>query len=417
MTRHFILAGVGADTIDPDARLTYTNEVVAGIDREIMPNTTLGVRYVYRNMPRVLEDIANCPMVAYELAATSSICGSVEYILTNPSSDIPVAPGTEFLGAKFDDPIHKYNSVELTLNRRGSNWSAMTSYRFSTLRGNFEGFYRDDNGQSDPGISSLYDFPTNDPSYASIGGTVYGYPGDIRYLGSNNGILPLDRPHQIKLYGNRTWSSGLNIGGGINLSSGKPLTPMAANPNYGSSGEIPEAARGTGIDTIDGFTKRTPFESQIDMQAAYTLRASSQRRVTLLADVFNLFNQRRVTSVRSEHAAGQRTGESGLRKAHQHDLRGQSAAVPVAVQHARRRAVRVLVSFVERIRRAPSGPFFSNVLSGRAASWPARKRARAEIFDIFGSDIQFAGFHAHNCVGFHTGQPRPSTITDSFVTR
>jgi hypothetical protein len=296
VTRHFILAGVGADTIDPDAKLTYTKEVVAGIEREIMPNTTLGVRYVYRNMPRVLEDIANCPMVAYELAATSSICGSVEYILTNPSSDIPVAPGTEFLGAKFDDPIHKYNSVELTLNRRGSNWSAMTSYRFSTLRGNFEGFYRDDNGQSDPGISSLYDFPTNDPSYTSIGGKVYGYPGDIRYLGSSNGILPLDRPHQVKLYGNRNWSSGLNIGGGINLASGKPLTPMAANPNYGSSGEIPEAARGTGIDTVDGFSKRSPFESQVDIQAAYTLRASAQRRVTLLADVFNLFNQRRVTS-------------------------------------------------------------------------------------------------------------------------
>jgi Carboxypeptidase regulatory-like domain/TonB dependent receptor-like, beta-barrel/TonB-dependent Receptor Plug Domain len=296
VTRHFILAGVGADTIDPDARLTYTKEVVAGIDREIMPNTTLGVRYVYRNMPRILEDIANCPMVAYELDATKGICGSVEYILTNPSSDIPVAPGTEFLGAKFDDPVHKYNSVELTLNRRGANWSAMTSYRFSTLRGNFEGFYRDDNGQSDPGISSLYDFPTNDPSYTAIGGRVYGYPGDIRYLGANNGILPLDRPHQIKLYGNRAWSSGLNIGGGINLSSGKPLTPMAANPNYGSSGEIPEAARGTGIDTVDGFAKRTPFESQVDMQASYTLRTSSRRRVTLLADVFNLFNQLRVTS-------------------------------------------------------------------------------------------------------------------------
>ena len=36
-----------------------------------MPNTTFGVRYIYRNMPRVLEDVANCPMVAYELAATA----------------------------------------------------------------------------------------------------------------------------------------------------------------------------------------------------------------------------------------------------------------------------------------------------------------------------------------------------------
>ena len=90
MTRHFILAGVGADLIDPEAKLTYTNEYVFGIDREIMANTTFGVRYVYRDMPQVLEDIANCPMVAYELAQTQSICGNVEYILTNPSSKFPL---------------------------------------------------------------------------------------------------------------------------------------------------------------------------------------------------------------------------------------------------------------------------------------------------------------------------------------
>jgi Carboxypeptidase regulatory-like domain/TonB-dependent Receptor Plug Domain len=293
VTRHFILAGVGADTIDPDAKLTYSNEAILGIDREIMRNTTFGVRYVFRNMPQVLEDIANCPMVAYELPQTSAICNSVEYILTNPKSSIPVAPGTEFLGAHFDDPVHKYSSIELTLNRRGSNWSTLSSYRFSRLRGNFEGFYRDDNGQSDPAISSLYDFPTNDPSYAPFYASIGG--GDIRFLGDKNGILPLDRPHQVKLYGNYAWTSGLNIGGGVNLSSGRPFTPFAANPNYGSDGEIPTAARGTGIQTIDGFMKRSPFESQVDLQASYAIRTGGERRITFLADVFNLFNERRIT--------------------------------------------------------------------------------------------------------------------------
>ena len=58
------------------------------------------------------------------------------------------------------------------------------SYRWSRLQGNFEGFFREDNGQSDPGITSLYDFPTNDPSYTAIGGPQFGYQGDIRYLGA-----------------------------------------------------------------------------------------------------------------------------------------------------------------------------------------------------------------------------------------
>ncbi len=201
VTNHFILAGVGPDEIDPKTKLTYQDEVVAGVEREVRRGTTLGVRYVYRNIGRVLEDVANVPMVAYDLGIGPD---SVEYILTNPKSSTPIFADAAFLGAKFDDPIHTYHSVEFTLMGRGSNWTGMASYRWSRLRGNFEGFYRDDNGQSDPGISSLYDFPTNDPSYTSIGVPQYGYNGDIRFLGAN-GILPLDRPNQIKLYGSRTY--------------------------------------------------------------------------------------------------------------------------------------------------------------------------------------------------------------------
>jgi hypothetical protein len=302
ITNHFLAAGVGADIIDPDAKLSYTDEVVGGVEFEVLPNTTFGVRYVYRNIGRVLEDVANCPMVAYEFSdATESACGTVEYILTNPSTATPINPALlaiapEFNVVKFDNPVHKYNALEFTLNRRMSGrWSALTSYRWSRLRGNFEGFYRDDNGQSDPGISSLYDFPTNDPIYSSFYGPA---SGDIRFLGQE-GVLPLDRPHQVKVYGNYLFDMGLNLGIGLNFSSGKPLTPMAANPNYQSGGEIPVAARGTGIQTIDGFMTRSPFESQADLQASYSFNFGGARKLTLLADAFNLFNTQRVTDYNS----------------------------------------------------------------------------------------------------------------------
>jgi len=296
-TTHFILAGVGADTIDPNAKLSFEHEMVLGFEREIMTGTTLGVRYIYRNFGRVLEDVAAYPMVAYDLGLVPN-GGNVDYILTNPSSATPVVTDPALAKAcgctvAFDDPVHKYHAVEFTLNHRGGNWSSQTSYRWSRLRGNFEGFYRDDNGQSDPGISSLYDFPTNDPSYTKVGGTQFGYPGDIRFLGDPNGILPLDRPHQIKLVGNYTFTNGLNLGTNITLSSGAPLTPLAANPNYASPGEIPTAARGSGFQTSDGFMDRTPFESQMDLQASYALKVSGQRKVTFMADVFNLFNEKR----------------------------------------------------------------------------------------------------------------------------
>jgi hypothetical protein len=39
---------------------------------------------------------------------------------------------------------------------------------------------------------------------------------------------------------------------------------------------------------------RSPFESQVDLQASYVWKIAGRRQVTFLADVFNLFNQRRV---------------------------------------------------------------------------------------------------------------------------
>jgi hypothetical protein len=69
------------------------------------------------------------------------------------------------------------------------------------------------------------------------------------------------------------------------------LTPLTTNPAYGNGGEIPTAARGSGIQTVDGFKTRTPFQSRLDFQAAYNLKLGGDRRVTLLADIFNLFDQ------------------------------------------------------------------------------------------------------------------------------
>jgi outer membrane receptor protein involved in Fe transport len=293
VTQHFLIQGVGADVIDPDAKLSYADEWLAGIEREVWPNTSVGVRYTYRNIGRVLEDVANAPMVAYEIGVPG--LSSVEYILTNPSRRTPILPGAAFLGASFDDPHHNYHALEFTLNRRFSdNWSAMASYRWSRLRGNFEGFYRDDNGQSDPGITSLYDFPTNDPSYTAIGVPQFGFRGDIRYLGDPNGILPLDRPHNVKVFSNYRFPVGFGVGVGLNLTSGAPLTPFAANPNYTNGGEIPEAPRGSGILTIDGFKTRTPFQKNVDLQGSYQLGLGGNRSLTLLADIFNLFNTRTV---------------------------------------------------------------------------------------------------------------------------
>ena len=47
--------------------------------------------------------------------------------------------------------------------------------------------------------------------------------------------------------------------------TGQQADALADQSRYG---EIPDGPRGSGIQTIDGFKTRTPFQSQLDLQAA-----------------------------------------------------------------------------------------------------------------------------------------------------
>jgi hypothetical protein len=295
-TRHFSGSALAPSLFANDTRSTFTDELLAGFEIEAAPLLNVGVRYVHRTLSTVLEDYAQASPVMWDMGFPG--LDRVEYIIDNISADLETldptgVPGFEGVARPFfEDPVHTYDALEITATRAfAGSWSLLASYRWSRLRGNFEGFYRSDNGQSDPALTSLFDFPTNDPSYTEIGGPRFGYLGDIRYQGTTlgEGRLPNDRPHQIKVYG-ACGIGDLNLGIGLQMGSGRVLTAMAANPAYGAAYEIPMTLRGQGFQTVDGFETRTPFETVLSLHADYTLRFGESRRVMLIADAFDVFN-------------------------------------------------------------------------------------------------------------------------------
>jgi hypothetical protein len=300
--QHYIFSGAPA-IIDPKAKLTYEQELLAGLELAVGRAFNLGVRYVHRTIPRVLEDTAPVPVVAYYLGVVPN---NFSYEITNVSPGNPEVPELPGLppGIQQEGPVHKYDAIEVTANKTFSdNWSLLASYRWSKLQGNFEGFFRSDNGQPDPAITSLFDFPIDDPSYTSIGGPEFGFKGDIRYQGCvlGCGVLPNDRTHQLKLYGNYTFKS-LNLALGLNAGSGRPLTGLYANPVYGNVMDIPDNVRASGIQTAtDGFRKRTTFEFVVDARVDYTFKVAKQQRLILSADVFNLLNSQNPTAYDAFH--------------------------------------------------------------------------------------------------------------------
>ena len=94
----------------------------------------------------------------------------------------------------------------------------------------------------------------------------------------------------MKVYGNYSFPMGLSVGLGYTGTVGKPLTALAALAPYDNGGEIPTTARGAGFQTVDGFKTRTAFLNEVNVQAAYEVRMGGVRRLTVMADVFNLFN-------------------------------------------------------------------------------------------------------------------------------
>jgi hypothetical protein len=153
------------------------------------------------------------------------------------------------------------------------------NWRIASLTGNYEGAYRNDNGQTDPNISSLFDF-TN---------------GIIGMLGDQYAPGPLntDRRHIINVYTSyvvpRTFLKSLEIGIGANILSGTPISKLADHPAYANNGEVPLGGRGS-----EG---RTPISGGLNLHLDRPFKVTEKTQLHFTADLFNITNARPVINV------------------------------------------------------------------------------------------------------------------------
>ena len=103
-----------ADLIDPNLEVELRQRSRRRLRvRSRCRGMNVGVRYIHRDIPRVLEDVQPFPIVAGDLGVPGAT--TADYTLTNPGPDTPTAGD---LGASFEKPIHNYNAVELTADKR-----------------------------------------------------------------------------------------------------------------------------------------------------------------------------------------------------------------------------------------------------------------------------------------------------------
>jgi len=249
--------------LDEDLKGQYQDEFILGGEYQFTNVWSAGMRFVDRELKRVIEDFGIFTIPEDPTALTGYVIGN---------------PGEGAFGGPYDKPKRYYRAMELTLQRaKSNNWQLFSSFVYAKAEGNYEGLYISGYDQLDPNITALYDIPS--------------------FLANANGLLRSDKPYQFKVHAAYTWPFGLTLSEGFFLSAGIPI-----------SAQGPEIVNGYGDGTIwlkaRGSEGRTPTFWSLDLHADYTLpffKKESGKSLSLIVDAFNVFNRHEVLEVDQDY--------------------------------------------------------------------------------------------------------------------
>ena len=268
--------GSGSTPVSPDVKSPYVDMFGGAVEYELFSDFSVGFDYTGRRQGHVIEDMSNDDGINYAIANPGEgkpfdVGGGAMFDPKSATSTDPVT-GRGFTTA-FPKPIRDYDGFTFIVKKNFSNnWLAQGSYTYSSLRGNYPGFFRPETGQLDPGITSMFDL--------------------AGLLANQNGPLPGDMPHSFKAYGSYAFDFGpklqANAGGALRITSGTPVNYLIAHPDYGP---------GEGYGLPRGSAGRTPTVTNFDLKGGVTYTITPPYRVQFTVDIFNVLNQQKAVSV------------------------------------------------------------------------------------------------------------------------
>lgn len=249
--------------IDPNLKPIRTREFTLGLDHELSPTISLGVRYSRKRFDRTIEDTGVLVPGVGEV-----------YRITNPGESIGENVLRDFAGCTTcpnqPKPTRNYDGVEFRLRKRLSNdWSLTTTYLYSRLWGNYSGLTSsDENNRNSPSVNRFFDGMYY--SFDHFGKPVFG-------------PLQTDRPHVFKVEGTYDLPWGTGVGLYWLAESGTALQTQMSEKG------IPFFPFGRGdLGRTDAFTR-----TDLYLQHGFTVFGNQRLSVGL--NIENLFDQDIVT--------------------------------------------------------------------------------------------------------------------------
>jgi len=145
--RRCSIVGSTSTPVDPNLKGQYMSEAVIGGETEVAKDLVVGVKGIYRNLERVIEDALHLP--------------DGNYFIGNPSQGLESNDWDMNYGGPYRTPPAKrtFKGVEIDVRKRfTNNWQLIGSYLYSKLEGSYDGTFQESTGQLDPGNNSAYDY-------------------------------------------------------------------------------------------------------------------------------------------------------------------------------------------------------------------------------------------------------------------
>ncbi|MDX1744769.1 MAG: carboxypeptidase regulatory-like domain-containing protein [Halobacteriales archaeon] len=219
-----------------DLKATHYDAVTLGYERAMSDNFRLGVRGIHRTLREVVNVGTS--------ADGSSFVGN---------------PGRGDL-SNLDSPQRDYWALEITADYLNDpRLQASASYVLSRNYGNFPGLYNSDLGFAFPNENGIFQLESSMPM--------------------NEGLLPNDRPHRLKLWGAYRFDFGLTAGTFFSVQSGGPKSRYQAY--FGTQGRFlsPRGSEG-----------RYPALWDWNMRFQYPIRSGGGATSNLILDLLHIGN-------------------------------------------------------------------------------------------------------------------------------
>jgi outer membrane receptor protein involved in Fe transport len=253
--------------VDPALRPFKSREFTLGLDRELSASTSLGVRYVRKDVLQAIEDQGVLTAGVGEVYAIANV-GFGPVARTATGVDVVQAFGRPIPDPRMPRAKRQYDGVEFRLIRRLSqNFELRANYTWSRLWGNYPGLANsDEQGRRSPNVNRLFDLVIM--AFDANAQPVYGR-------------LQTDRPNVFKVQPIYDLPWGTTISAFQYIGSGTPL-----------SHRVDMRARSTGVFYRGrGSAGRTPVVSQTDLYLQHEFRLRGNNRLQLSLNVLNLFDQ------------------------------------------------------------------------------------------------------------------------------